>query len=147
MGSMVAQIHAGVLASPTTVRGGLVDPPSVFYPVGSGGAASAYEQKAKPGPEKAISASSGSQAAPSSSKAGENYQERFSKVGGPPQGTGPAQKPRFVVVKSTKNPEKSCVASPHVRGGIVAIKADGDCCYHLAGVIGELCLDVLFLMG
>ena len=24
-------------------------------------------------------------------------------------------------------------------GGIVAIKADGDCCYHLAGVIGSLC--------
>jgi hypothetical protein len=43
--------------------------------------------------------------------------------------------------RTTTDPEiksdPSC--GPVKCGGIVAIKADGDCCYHLAGVIGSLC--------
>jgi hypothetical protein len=44
-------------------------------------------------------------------------------------------------IRTTTAPEiksdLSCV--PVKRGDTVAIKADGDCCYHLAGVIGSLC--------
>ena len=32
---------------------------------------------------------------------------------------------------------------PTIAAGIVSIKADGDCCFHLTGVVGKLCTDSL----
>ena len=49
--------------------------------------------------------------------------------------------PLLPVQTDDNGPNSTPLSSESTIGGIVAIKADGHCCYHLAGVIGALCVD------
>ena len=41
----------------------------------------------------------------------------------------------------SSSPAVALPSPPTLVAGMVAIKADGDCCFHLAGVVGKLCVD------
>ena len=63
----------------------------------------------------------------------------------PVQSPSPQPSPRSPPCTAEPSPIVSTVVPPKVSParvpGFVAIKADGDCCYHLAGVVGKLCTD------